>query len=47
MVDKNLKLSAVMKYFEIPEVLSEGDCKVKCNFCNKEFVELVLRNYHL
>ena len=31
MVDKNLKLSAVMKYFAIPEVLSEGDCKAKCN----------------
>ena len=37
MVDKNLKLPAVMKYFAIPvmkyfaipEVLSEGDCKAK------------------
>ena len=29
MVDKNLKLPAVMKYFAIPEVVSEGDCKAK------------------
>ena len=36
---KNLKLSAVMKYFAIPEVLSERDCKAKCNYCNEGFVE--------
>ena len=47
MVDKNLTLPAVMKYFVIPEVLSEGDCKAKCNYCNEWFVELVVRNYHI
>ena len=36
---KNLKLPAVMKCFAIPEVLSEGNCKAKCNYCNEGFVE--------
>ena len=26
MVDKNLKVPVVLKYYAIPEVLSEGDC---------------------
>ena len=43
MVDKSLKLPAVMKYFAIPQVLSDGDCKAKCNYCNEGFVELVFR----
>ena len=47
MVDKNLKLPAVKKCFAIPEVLSKGDCKTKCNYCNEWFVDLVVRNYHL
>ena len=34
-----LKLSAVMKYFVIPEILSERDCKAKCNCCNEGFAE--------
>ena len=35
MVDKNLTLA-------IPEVLSEGDCKAKYNYCNEGFVDLVV-----
>ena len=36
MADRNLNLLAVLKH-KIPEVLTDGDFKAKCNYCNKEF----------
>ena len=41
MADKNLNLPAVLKHFTIPEVLTDGDFKAKCNYCNKEFARSI------
>ena len=55
MAGKKPKLPALLKHYEVPETLPEGDFKAKCNYCSKEFIrsikatttwcKLLVRNY--
>jgi len=38
MTDKKQKSPSVLKHYQTPEILPEGDFKVKCKYCQKDII---------